>query len=80
MNKNPIILRNLSKYYFSEWCNEGGKPTTSGNPTTPQSVCKQTRQLNSTQQRITDAGVWHLLVRIIIIYYHKLTILLYNLI
>jgi len=35
-------------------------------------------QLNSTQQRITNAGVWYLLVRIIIIYYHKLKILLYN--
>ena len=32
-------------------------------------------QSDSTQQRITDAGVWHLQVRIIILlYYHKQTI------
>ena len=35
-------------------------------------------QLNSTQQRTTDAGVWHLYVRIVIIYYHKQTISLYD--
>ena len=33
---------------------------------------------NSTQQRITDAGVWHLQVRIIIIHYHKQTIGAYH--
>jgi len=33
----------------------------------------------STQQRIMDAGVWHLLVHVIYIYYHKQTVSLYDL-
>ena len=37
----------------------------------PSIDAKATTQLNSTQQRTTDAGVWHLQVRIVIIYYHK---------
>ena len=36
------------------------------------STKQATKLLNSTQQRTMDAGVWHLQVRIVIIYYHKL--------